>query len=310
MLTVETLQQDDLIKGLAPDVIARIAQMSKNDEESTLGAKIGELHGRYDSDVLTASGIAKKQGEKSYDYTKRVIGVLKADAEKSGQLRQEISTANAKIAELQQTIEKGGDAALQAKIADYKSQISVLEKNLASQKANFEKETAALKDQLTTTRVDGMFKAAIAGFNFKDSISEGIKDMVLNSAKAEVLSKYTPEFDETGNMVFRGADKQIVRSATNGLQPSTFEELLMATSMKDIIDTGKHQTGGGTGNQGGAGNQGGSGFILDGVKTQLEANQKIEEHLLAAGYTRDSEEFAQQSLELYKENNVGNLPLR
>ena len=83
----------------------------------------------------------------------------------------------------------------------------------------------------------------------------------------------------------------------------------METSLKDVIDTGQQQKGGGTIPPGSQGNQGGT-FDLSGIKTQLEADKAIEAYLLSTGLTRDSREFAGQSLQLRNDNNVASLPLR
>ena len=83
----------------------------------------------------------------------------------------------------------------------------------------------------------------------------------------------------------------------------------METSIKDVIDTGKKQPGGGTGPLSGGG--GGSSVLdLSGMRTQIEADKAIETYLLSSGITRDSAEFAEQSMQLRNENNVANLPIR
>jgi hypothetical protein len=46
------------------------------------------------------------------------------------------------------------------------------------------------------------------------------------------------------------------------------------------------------------------------MRTQLEADKAIEAYLLGNGITRDSAEFAEQSMQLRNENNVANLPIR
>ena len=88
------------------------------------------------------------------------------------------------------------------------------------------------------------------------------------------------------------------------------QELVLETSLKDVIDTGRQQTGGGTGGHGGG--TGGTGGTLDlsGIKNQIEADKAIEAHLLANGLTRDSQAFAEQSMQLRNENNVASLPIR
>ena len=83
----------------------------------------------------------------------------------------------------------------------------------------------------------------------------------------------------------------------------------METSIKDVIDTGRQQTGGGTGGNGGG--QGGRSLLdLTGVRTQVEADKAIETYLLSTGLTRDCAEFAQQSMQLRSDNKVSELPLR
>ena len=49
---------------------------------------------------------------------------------------------------------------------------------------------------------------------------------------------------------------------------------------------------------------------LSGAKTQVEADKVIENYLLGNGLTRDSAEFAQQSMTLRNDNNVSQLPIR
>ena len=134
----------------------------------------------------------------------------------------------------------------------------------------------------------------------------------MNAAKAEILAKGTPDFIDDGQggkkLVIRGADGNILNNPKNNLNPYTLQELVMETSLKDVIDTGR-QKGGGTIPPAGGG--GGGGMLdLSGIKSQVEADKVIESYLLSNGLTRDSQEFAEQSMQLRTENNVANLPLR
>ena len=81
MLTIEMLRQSSALTGLTDDQLNAIAEMSRNDENTVIGTKIGALHGQYDTDILGITGIKKKDGEKSYDYAKRVLGEYKTKAE-------------------------------------------------------------------------------------------------------------------------------------------------------------------------------------------------------------------------------------
>ena len=314
MLTVEMLQQNTQLSGLTVEQFNAIAEMSRNDENTVIGTKIGALHGQYDSDILSITGVAKNSGEKSYDYLKRVLNANKADLETLATTKQELATAKAKVTNLEKKIAEGSqDETLKQQLKDAKQQVTQLQNQLTTKQQEFDTEKQKLQAQLQSTHVDYAFAAATSGLKFKTGITEGVQKTLLNAAKAEVLQRGTPEFqqntDGTQKLVFRGADGNVLNNPKNNLNPYTFEELIMETSIKDVIDTGRKQPGGGTCPLGGGG--GGSSVLdLSSMRTQLEADKAIEAYLLGNGITRDSAEFAEQSMQLRNENNVASLPIR
>lgn len=315
MLTIEMLQQSSALTGLTDDQLNAIAEMSRNDENTVIGTKIGALHGQYDADILGITGIKKKDGEKSYDYAKRVLGEYKTKAESTKTIQTQLTAAQAQVAELQSKLEKGaGDETLKQQLKDAKAQVTQLQTQLQTKETEFNTKKAEFDKTIKDTHVDYAFQAATAGLKFKSGITEPIQKTLLNAAKAEVLAKGTPDFIEDGQggkkLVIRGADGNILNNPKNNLNPYTMQELVMETSLKDVIDTGRQQTGGGTGGFGsGSGGTGGT-LDLSGIKSQVEADKAIEAHLLANGLTRDSQEFADQSMQLRTENNVASLPIR
>lgn len=315
MLTIEMLRQSSALTGLTDDQLNAIAEMSRNDENTVIGTKIGALHGQYDADILGITGIKKKDGEKSYDYAKRVLGEYKTKAESAKTIQAQLTAAQAQVAELQSKLEKGaGDETLKQQLKDAKAQVTQLQTQLQTKETEFNAKKAEFDKTIKDTHVDYAFQAATAGLKFKSGITEPIQKTLLNAAKAEVLAKGTPDFIEDGQggkkLVIRGVDGNILNNPKNNLNPYTMQELVMETSLKDVIDTGRQQTGGGTGGFGsGSGGTGGT-LDLSGIKTQLEADKAIEAHLLANGLTRDSQEFANQSMRLRTENNVASLPIR
>lgn len=314
MLTIEMLSQNPALAGLSDAQRAAIAEMSKNDEATVIGTRIGALHGQYDTDILTVSGITKNAGEKSYDYAKRVISDFKSKVEAAKNAQAQLDAANKKVEDLQKKIESNaGDEALRQQLKDAKAQVGQLQTQLKASEDSYKQKTAELEGKIKSTHVDYAFAAATAGFKFKDGITESVQKVLLNSAKAEVLAKGTPDFVDDGQggqkLVFRGTDGNILNNAKNNLNPYTAEELLMETSIKDVIDTGRQQTGGGT-KGGNGGNGRGTSLDLTGVKTQVEADKAIETYLLSTGLTRDSSAFSQQSMQLRNENNISNLPIR
>lgn len=317
MLTIEMLRQSSALAGLTDEQFNAIAEMSRNDENTVIGTKIGALHGQYDADILTVTGIKKKDGEKSYDYAKRVLADFKAKAESAKTIQSQLDAANAKVIDLQAKIEKNaGDETLRQQLKDAKAQVTQLQTQLQTKETEFNSKKAEFEKAIKDTHVDYAFQAATAGLKFKNGITEPIQKTLLNAAKAEVLAKGTPDFVEDAQgvkkLVLRGADGNILNNPKNNLNPYTMQELVMETSLKDVIDNGRQQTGGGTGGFGGGQGGNGGGFTLDlsGVRTQVEADRAIEAHLLANGLTRDSSQFSEQLTQIRTENNVASLPIK
>lgn len=317
MLTIEMLRQSSALAGLTDEQFNAIAEMSRNDENTVIGTKIGALHGQYDADILSVTGIKKKDSEKSYDYAKRVLADFKAKAESAKTIQSQLDAANAKVIDLQAKIEKNaGDETLRQQLKDAKAQVTQLQTQLQTKETEFNSKKAEFEKAIKDTHVDYAFQAATAGLKFKNGITEPIQKTLLNAAKAEVLAKGTPDFVEDAQgvkkLVLRGADGNILNNPKNNLNPYTMQELVMETSLKDVIDNGRQQTGGGTGGFGGGQGGNGSGFTLDlsGIRTQVEADRAIEAHLLANGLTRDSSQFSEQLTQIRNENNVASLPIK
>lgn len=315
MLTVETLRQNSALTGLTDAQLMAIAEMSKNDENTVIGTKIGALHGQYDADIFGITGIKKNDGEKSYEYAKRILSDYKAKAESVKAIKAELDTAKAQVTELQAKLEGGiNDEMLRKQLKDTKNQVVQLQTQLQTKEAEFNAKQTEFETTLKNTHVDYAFQAATAGIKFKSGITEPIQKTLLNAAKAEVLAKGTPDFIDDGQggkkLVIRGTDGNILNNPKNNLNPYTMQELVMETSLKDVLDTSRQQSGGGTGGFGsGSGGTGGT-LDLSGAKNQVEADKVIEAYLLSNGLTRDSQEFADQSLKLRTENDVAKLPIK
>lgn len=312
MLTVEMLRQNSALTGLTDSQINAIAEMSRNDENTVIGTRIGTLHGQYDTDIFNITGIKKKDGEKSYDYAKRILSEYKTKIESVKSIQAELSDAKAQVNELQSKLEKGaGDETLGQQLKDAKAQVSQLQTQLKTKEAEFVAKQAEYETTIKNTHVDYAFAAATAALKFKAGITEPIQNTLINAAKAEILTKGTPDFIEDGKkLVFRGADGNILNNPKNNLNPYTVQELIMETSLKDVIDSGHNVTGGGTSPVEGSSTGTGGALDLSGIKNQIEADKAIETYLLTNGLTRDSQEFASQSLQLRTENGVANLPIR
>lgn len=317
MLTIEMLRQNASLAGLTDTQLTAIAEMSKNDENTVIGTKIGALHGQYDSDILSITGIAKNNGEKSYDYAKRVLNDYKSQISSTATIQAQLANAQKEVQTLKDKLAAGaGDETIKQQLKDAKAQVTQLQTQLTTKETEFNEAKAKLEGQIKDVHVDYAFQAATSALKFKAGITEGVQKILLASAKAEVLAKGTPDFVDDGKggktLVFRGSDGNVLNNPANNLNPFTVQELVMQTSIKDVIDTGKQQPGGGTKPIVTIPGAGGGATLLDlsNVKNQLDADKAIESYLLSNGLTRDSAEFAEQSLQLRTENKVNELPIR
>lgn len=315
MITIEMLNQNAALSALTDAQKAAITEISKNDEATVIGTKIGALHGQYDADILNVSGIAKAEGEKSYDYLKRVLGDYKTKLDGTKTLSAQLEAQKNKVTELEAKLAAGGsDEAVKQQLKDARHQVTQLQTQLTAKTGELDKAKKDYEQKEKDLQVGFAFTNATAGIKFKADVSEPVKKILLAAAKDEILAKGTPDFVDDGNggkkLVLRDAAGNTLNNPKNNLNPYTIEELVLETSLKDVIDTGKRQSGGGTKPL--VNPNGGSGTTLDlsGVKTQLEADTQIENYLLSTGLTRDNVEFGNKVLEIRNENKVSELPIR
>jgi hypothetical protein len=315
MLTPEMIKQSPVLSGLTEEQLKALTEMSRNDENTVIGTRIGALHGQYDNDILTISGIKKNDSEKSYDYLKRVLTEYKSKTDVSEPLKKQLEEANLKIADLQSKIENGtSDKELTQQLNDTKALVEQLQGQLKKKEKEISDNKANFDELLKNTHVDYAFNAATTGLKFKEGITKPIQETLLSAAKSEVLAKGKPDFIDDGNggkrLVLRGADGNILNNPKNNLNPYTIEELVMETSIKDVIDNSKTVRGGGTKGNGNSNNKENIPLDLSVYRTQLEADKAIETHLLQNGYTRDSLEFSEELVKIRTEGKVNELPIR
>lgn len=308
MLTLETLNANETLAALPEATRQLIAEMSQRDEDNVIGAKIGELHGRYDADVLNASSIAKKDGEKSYDYVKRVIGEL-VNANKNNEYKTKYETATAKITELEEKLAKNGDEETRRMLKDAKDQITRLQAESARAKTEHEKALADANNLMRDTKLGFAFDLAVAKLKFKDSVTSAMQKALLTAARAEVMGKGTPEIREDGSIVFRDKDNKLLLNPANGSNPFTLSELVESSeSLKDAIDRGRNKTGSGTGADSEHDSENAT-LDISAAKTRVEADEIITQYLFSKGMTMGPEFVAEKS-KLRKDLGVDKLPLK
>lgn len=314
MITIEMLNQSESLKGLTDAQKLAITTLSSNDEATVIGTKIGALHGQYDADILSISGISKAEGEKTYDYLKRVLGDYKTKLDGTKTLSAQLEAQKKKVTELETKLAAGGsDEAVKQQLKDARHQVTQLQTQLTAKTGELDRAKKDYEQKEKNLQVGFAFTNATAGIKFKADVSEPVKKILLAAAKDEILAKGTPDFVDDGNggkkLVLRDAAGNTLNNPKNNLNPYTIEELVMETSLKDAIDTGRQQSGGGTGPTK-PNNHQTVNLDLSTAKTQQEADVQIENYLLSTGLTRDNVEFGNKALEIRNENNVSDLPIR
>ena len=308
------LNQSESLKGLTDAQKLAITTLSSNDEATVIGTKIGALHGQYDADILSISGISKADGEKTYDYLKRVLGDYKTKLDGTKTLSAQLEAQKKKVTELEAKLAAGGsDEAVKQQLKDARHQVTQLQTQLTAKTEELNNAKKDYEKKEKDLQVGFAFTNATAGIKFKADVSEPVRKILLAAAKDEILAKGTPDFIDDGNggkkLVLRDAAGNTLNNPKNNLNPYTIEELVMETSLKDVIDTGKQQPGGGTQPNPSPSHRTVN-LDLSTAKTQQEADVQIENYLLSTGLTRDNVEFGNKALEIRNENNVSNLPIR
>ena len=312
-LTAEVIKANADLANLTDAQLAAITTLSVNDENHVINTKIGELHGRYDEDVKSITGIEKNSGEKTYDYVKRVLGDFKSKIGRATELQTKIAGYETEIANLKQQISSGkGDDVIRQQLKDAQAELSTLKAQYDVDKQNWDNKEKEFTNKITGIEIDSNFEKATAGLKFRAGYPESVQRTLLSSAKSAILGAYKPDWVEADGqriMVFRDKNGEILRNKSNSLNPYTADELI-SEQLKEVLDNGRIITGAGTQGQGNG--QSGSAEVFDiaGAKTQVEADEIIVKYLMQIGETRGSGSFAEKQKKLRQENGVDKLPIR
>ena len=312
-LTPEVIKANADLATLSDAQIAAISTLSVNDENHVINTKIGELHGLYDKDVKEVSGIEKNQGEKSYDYVKRVLGDFKSKVEGASELTTKITGYETEIANLKKQISEGkGDEVIRQQLKDAQTELATLKTQYDTDKTAWGTKEKEFSQQITGIQVDTQFEKATAGLKFKAGYPESVQKTLISSAKSAILGTYKPDWVEADGqkiMVFRDAKGEIARNKANSLNPYTAQELINE-QLKEVLDPGKKTTGTGTEDPGKNPQDVIEVVDIAGAKTQVQADEIIVKYLMQQGETRGSASFAEKQKKLREDNGVNNLPLR
>ena len=313
-LTTELLNANAALSGLTEEQKTAIVEMSKNDETTVIGQKVGEIYGGLDADILSASGIAKNGAEKTYDYAKRVIGEIKSQAGNTTELQNKVAELEKEKARLDGIIANGGaDAETKRQLEQARADLANVTREYGDVKAELERTKEEHTKALFAAQLDNEFAKATSGIKFKADLPASATSVLLQQAIAKVKGMNPTYIDDgKGGKVLafmeNGTPK---RNPETNLAPYTASELVIAElKTMGVLDEGRRQTG--TGEHGGQGGKETTIADLSGARTQDEAHEIIAKQLMARGLVNGSKEFDEAMATAWKENKdvIKALPIR
>jgi len=307
MLKSDLILQQELLKDLTPEQIAVIEKLSENDEKAVLATKTGNHAQSIEDDVLEATGIAKNQGEKYFDYMKRAFGDFKSKIDA-------LEVVKTDLTEKLAAAGKDGDKALQTQLdtanqalADANQKIQAFDTQINELKTNHATEIANRDKADTRSYATMEIGAASKGLKPRDGMTQEEFDDILNVKTESILSKYVPEVVEGtgGNKLvqWRDSEGKLVLNPENSNSPFTTSELV-SKSIGSFAATTTPK--GGTGGKGG-----GQGDIISLVnaKSRDEARKAIESDLASRGIEKNSPTYREEFNKSYNTPEVKALPL-
>lgn len=314
-LTSEILKANAVLTGLTDEQIAAITTLSQNDENTVIGAKIGDIYRQMDTTIATATGVQRNGDEKTYNYLERAAKALKDQAGSVETLNKQVGDLTKEKARLEKVIAEGGaDAESKRQLTQATADLKAVQKQYNDLKADHDKAVQTHQTELFGVRIENELSIATAGVKFKAELPKSATDVLLQQATAKIKA-LNPEYIDDGKggkmLAFKDETGAIMRNPENQLNPYTAAELVnKELKGMGVIDEGRKAAGAGTGGNGGNGGNGGGGSTVDisGAKTRLEANNMATQALLANGLTIGSAEFDSQMTQIWKDNNVSSLP--
>ena len=318
-LSIDILNANQSLVTLTDEQKSAIVTLSKNDEDTVIANKTGEIYGGLDKDILETSGIAKDGTEKTYVYAKRVIGDLKAKADAAAGLQATIEKNEKEIARLNKVIaDGGGDSETAKQLKQAKADLASVTNDYNELNKKFQAQEERHTSELLGMQVDNELNSVKAGLKFKAGLTDNVTRVLIDQAVSAVKAM-KPQYIDDGKggkvLSFMDENGAVRRNAKNQLNPYTVGEMFMQQlEQLDVLDKGRQQQGGGThehqpnivrdqnGNV--------TSVSISGAKTQVEATEAIKQALMAQGVAYGTRTYTQAFDKAWKDNDCAKLPMQ
>lgn len=312
MLTKEVIKANAQLATLTDEQLTLLEQLSKNDEQTVIDQKVGEIHRQYDETILKSTGVTRDGAEKSYVYLERAAGVLKDKATSADTLQTQITTLTNEKAALEKSIkENATDAVLKKQLDDVNAELAQTKTQFNELNAKYAESQNESTKKMHDLQVDFRLEQGVSKVNFKPHFGESAQKMFLQNA-LNAIKQNTSEFIDDGKggttLVFKNKDGAILNNPNNGLKPYTAEELLLKElAQYDALAEGKKPAGSGSSNK--QDSDKGATIDISAAKNQREATDSISQSLMNAGLTRGSSDFQDAFGKAWADNAAGELPM-
>jgi len=211
-----------------------LADFKEAEVEKAIKPQIGKLHSMYEADFEGVTGQKKPEGVKGYNWIKEEAKKLKESADK-------VKDYEAKLTTLEEQLKTGKmDEVAKVKIDELTSEVKRLEGLHKKAKDEWNAGLERERGEFRSTRIKAELNHALLGFKFLDRaiIADDVRDTYINKTISELAQ--IADFDESGKLIFRDAEKMVMRNKDNAVV--TPSELLEA-KLSSILDKGKQQPG-------------------------------------------------------------------
>lgn len=315
MITNEMLQQQEALAGLTDAQREAIVTLSKNDEESVIGARFREVYNRLDETIARETGISRDGDEKTYNYLERAARQLAGKANSVEGLNTKIHDLTAERDRLKKAIEDGtGDEKLRKELSQAQKDLDSIKNQYNTLKADYDKQKTDHAAELINFRIDNEIASAQGGIKFKAELPETATSVLLAQAIGKIKAiKHEVIDDGKGGQMLRFLDENgaVMRNPENVMEPYTIAELLKRElKQMGVLDEGRQQPGIGTNPPVTRTQEGAIVIDLAGVKTQTEAQELIAQTLMKQGLTNGSKAFQEAMNKAWADNNISALPIK
>ena len=302
MLTIEKLKVSEALKSLAPEVLQQIATLSQADEiatfETKIGVEIGKLHGQYDQDVLSTSGVERNQNEKSYDYVKRVITQFKGN-QVSEEITSQLESLKAEKVNLEKQIKEGNTSeAVKLQLETLEAEKLTLTNTLLQEKNKHAEALVNKGLEFTKQRVSFEIDKSLKGITLNENVPESARKIIIDNAKAQIFDKLTPEFREIDSkqvLTFKDKESNQLVMGAEGFKSVS---QILTDNLGDIVSKDAKANGSKAPDY----KQNKTLLNLTSATTKVQADDIIRAQILESGVKYGTPEYSKKEDQLYSEN--------